>query len=116
MAEVQVEVVSALKNKTNGFCTNGHVNGAVVNGLVNGVSNGAVNGVNNGTTNGSCVREQMKQYWKQFQASEESMMLCSAANDILASEDRQQILAVCPNLVGKDVLELGAGIGYVNSQ
>jgi hypothetical protein len=60
--------------------------------------------------NGS-VRGEMKKYWTQFHATAESMMLCSAANDSLAAEDMAQVLKVCPNLKGKKVLELGAGIG-----
>lgn len=60
------------------------------------------------------VRDKMKQYWLQYEPSPESMMLCSAANDILAGEDRQQILQVSPNLENKRVLELGSGIGFVN--
>ena len=62
---------------------------------------------------GATVRGEMKKYWSQFQATAESMMLCSAANESLAEEDRAQILQVCPDLKGKAVLELGAGIGYL---
>lgn len=66
---------------------------------------------NGAMTSSTSVRSVMKEYWTQFQASEESMMLCSAANDSLAEEDRAQILRVCPSVAGKRVLELGAGIG-----
>jgi hypothetical protein len=57
------------------------------------------------------VRGKMKTFWEQYEPSAKSMMLCSAANDALASEDRSQILKTCPDLKGKCVLELGAGIG-----
>ncbi len=57
------------------------------------------------------VRSTMKQFWEQYEPSPKSMMLCSAANDELAAEDRTQVLKTCPNLKGKRVLELGAGIG-----
>lgn len=53
----------------------------------------------------------MKQYWLQYAPCPESMMLCSAANDILAGEDRAQVLQISPSLQGKRVLELGSGIG-----
>jgi len=59
------------------------------------------------------VRGQMKQFWSQYDPTPTSMMLCSAANDTLAEEDRAQVLQICPNLCGQRVLELGAGIGYV---
>lgn len=57
------------------------------------------------------VRGKMKQYWLQYAPCPESMMLCSAANDILAGEDRAQVLQISPSLQGKRVLELGSGIG-----
>lgn len=59
------------------------------------------------------VRGKMKKFWEQYEPSPKSMMLCSAANDVLAAEDRLQVLKTCPDLKGKRVLELGAGIGFV---
>jgi len=47
----------------------------------------------------------------QYEPSPESMMLCSAANDVLAAEDRAQVLKISPCLHNKRVLELGSGIG-----
>lgn len=57
------------------------------------------------------VRGKMKQYWSQYDASPESMMLCSAASDKLAEDDRAQVLQISPTLFNKRVLELGCGIG-----
>ncbi|ODM86524.1 Phosphomethylethanolamine N-methyltransferase [Orchesella cincta] len=44
------------------------------------------------------------------------MMLCSAANDILAAEDRAQVLKISPCLKNKRVLELGSGIGRFTTE
>uniref|UniRef100_A0A8D2Q6B4 phosphoethanolamine N-methyltransferase n=1 Tax=Varanus komodoensis TaxID=61221 RepID=A0A8D2Q6B4_VARKO len=54
----------------------------------------------------------MRQYWEEHsrQPSLEEMMLDSGAQQ-LTEEDTPEILALLPCLEGKDVLELGAGIG-----
>lgn len=62
------------------------------------------------------VRGKMKQFWEQYDPTPKSMMLCSAANDVLAAEDRLQVLKTCPDLKGKRVLELGAGIGRFTTE
>lgn len=58
------------------------------------------------------VRAKMEDFWKEHSqnASEEEMMLDTNA-DILGKEEIPEILSMLPNVKGKDVLELGAGIG-----
>lgn len=60
------------------------------------------------------VRAKMEDFWKEHSqnASEEEMMLDTNA-DILGKEEIPEILSMLPNVKGKDVLELGAGIGLV---
>jgi hypothetical protein len=82
--------------------TNGHAAGIKM----------TISDLNSSATGVNDVRGKMKQFWEQYEPTPKSMMLCSAANDVLAAEDRQQILKTCPKLKGKRVLELGAGIGY----
>ncbi|XP_064407981.1 phosphoethanolamine methyltransferase [Latimeria chalumnae] len=59
----------------------------------------------------------MKQFWEEHskEASVEEMMLDSNAQAI-AEEDRSEIIAMLPCVEGKDVLELGAGIGRFSGQ
>ncbi|CAG7827813.1 unnamed protein product [Allacma fusca] len=58
----------------------------------------------------------MRKFWEQYDPTPKSMMLCSAANDVLEVEDRVQVLKTCPPLNGKSVLELGAGIGRFTTE
>uniref|UniRef100_H2ZS59 phosphoethanolamine N-methyltransferase n=1 Tax=Latimeria chalumnae TaxID=7897 RepID=H2ZS59_LATCH len=63
------------------------------------------------------ARKAMKQFWEEHskEASVEEMMLDSNAQAI-AEEDRSEIIAMLPCVEGKDVLELGAGIGRFSGQ
>ena len=58
------------------------------------------------------VREDMKLYWKKHskEASEQKMMLNEKAEE-LGQMEIPEILNMLPDLTGKRVLELGAGIG-----
>ena len=60
------------------------------------------------------VRAKMEDFWKKHSqnASEEEMMLDTNA-DVLGKEEIPEILSMLPSIKGKDVLELGAGIGLV---
>uniref|UniRef100_V9KTI7 phosphoethanolamine N-methyltransferase n=1 Tax=Callorhinchus milii TaxID=7868 RepID=V9KTI7_CALMI len=59
----------------------------------------------------------MLDYWKQHsqEATVEEMMLDSCAK-IIAREERPEILSMLPDVDGRDVLELGAGIGRFTGQ
>jgi len=54
----------------------------------------------------------MHSYWKRHskEASVKEMMLDSNAEE-LGKEEIPEILSMCPDTTGMDVLELGAGIG-----
>ena len=58
------------------------------------------------------VRDEMKHYWDEHStsASQEEMMLDSQAS-ILSQHDIPEMLSFIPELKGKRVLALGAGIG-----
>ena len=58
------------------------------------------------------VREDMKLYWKKHskEASEQKTMLNEKAEE-LGQMEIPEILNMLPDLTGKRVLELGAGIG-----
>ncbi|XP_072840040.2 uncharacterized protein LOC110091757 [Pogona vitticeps] len=60
----------------------------------------------------SSARRQMRQFWKEHSrgSSLQEMMLDSGAQQ-LSEEDTPEVLALLPPLEGRDVLELGAGIG-----
>lgn len=60
------------------------------------------------------VRRRMSDFWVEHstQADLTEMMLDSKADEI-SEVERDEILAAVPDFKGKDVLELGAGIGYV---
>ncbi|XP_077977019.1 uncharacterized protein LOC144432630 [Glandiceps talaboti] len=58
------------------------------------------------------VREEMTDFWRNM--SKKGLMkevFLDSKADILAVEDRQEILSMLPDLGGKRILELGAGIG-----
>ncbi|XP_064092780.1 uncharacterized protein LOC135205706 [Macrobrachium nipponense] len=57
-----------------------------------------------------CFRDKMKNFWKMYNPSVESMMLSHDAKNLGESE-KNEILSYLPNYKGKRVLELGAGIG-----
>lgn len=56
----------------------------------------------------------MESFWKEHskKATEEEMMLDSHAEE-LGKEEIPEVLALLPSVDQLDVLELGAGIGYV---
>lgn len=56
------------------------------------------------------TRVLMQKYWQNFAPSIESMMLDNRAA-IIHSDDQAEIFSLLPSLKGKNVLELGAGIG-----
>lgn len=58
------------------------------------------------------VRNSMKQFWTEHsvEASEEDMMLDSQASEF-SKYEREEILGMLGDYSGKDILELGAGIG-----
>lgn len=56
------------------------------------------------------VRDVMLEYWQNFEPSMESMMLDPRAK-LLNQEENSEILSHLPDITGKTVLELGAGIG-----
>ncbi|XP_064463569.1 uncharacterized protein LOC135374559 isoform X2 [Ornithodoros turicata] len=56
------------------------------------------------------TRETMHRYWEYFNPSMESMMLDPRAH-ILNEDENSEILSFLPDITGKSVLELGAGIG-----
>ena len=58
------------------------------------------------------VRQAMTEFWKEHSkdASMEEMMLDKSAEE-LSKEELPEILSYLPDFAGKDVLELGAGIG-----
>ncbi|XP_035213418.1 phosphoethanolamine N-methyltransferase-like isoform X2 [Stegodyphus dumicola] len=62
----------------------------------------------------SCIsfatRMRMQEYWQKFDPSIESMMLDKTAT-IIHTDEQEEIFSLLPNLEGKHVLELGAGIG-----
>ncbi len=58
------------------------------------------------------VRKKMEDYWKQYKANLESMMLSQDARK-LDDLEKLEILSYLPDIQGKSVLELGAGIGSV---
>ena len=53
----------------------------------------------------------MLQYWEQYEPSLESMMLSADAEELDRLE-KEEILSYLPPIQGRDVLELGSGIGY----
>lgn len=58
----------------------------------------------------------MKAYWEQYEPSIESMMLSQDAQ-LLDRLEKEEILSYLPPVDGRNVLELGSGIGYdVTSQ
>ncbi|KAL3204492.1 hypothetical protein MRX96_011501 [Rhipicephalus microplus] len=59
---------------------------------------------------GGDIRNTMLRYWEHFDPSLESMMLDARAQ-LLNVEESAEILSHLPDISGKDVLELGAGIG-----
>ncbi|XP_075552919.1 uncharacterized protein LOC142585793 [Dermacentor variabilis] len=59
---------------------------------------------------GGDVRDTMLRYWEHFDPSLESMMLDARAQ-LLNVEESAEILSHLPDISGKDVLELGSGIG-----
>jgi len=62
------------------------------------------------------TREDMHSYWRQHskEASVKEMMLDSNAEE-LGKEEIPEIMSMTPDTSGLDVLELGAGIGWVLS-
>ena len=56
----------------------------------------------------------MQQFWKahSVELSAKEMMLDDDA-DALGLEEIPELLSLLPDLAGKDVIELGAGIGFV---
>ena len=56
------------------------------------------------------VRNKMKTYWQVYRPSLESMMLNDDAV-YLHENDQNEIFSYLPSYEGKQVLELGAGIG-----
>lgn len=56
------------------------------------------------------IRQQMQQYWQQYEPSLESMMLSEDAKK-LDEMERDEILSYVPDVKDKTVLELGSGIG-----
>ena len=61
----------------------------------------------------SATRNVMTDYWKEHskEPTVKEMMLDSHAEDI-GKLEQPEILSMLPDLEGKDVVELGAGIGY----
>ena len=61
------------------------------------------------------VRQAMADFWKEHSkdASMEEMMLDQSAEE-LSKEELPEILSYLPDFTGKDVVELGAGIGSVS--
>ena len=61
---------------------------------------------------GVMVRDEMKLYWKEHskEATEQGMMLDEKAEE-LGQMEIPEILNMLPELTGKRVLDLGAGIG-----
>ncbi|XP_037519867.1 uncharacterized protein LOC119396650 [Rhipicephalus sanguineus] len=64
---------------------------------------------------GGDIRNTMLRYWEHFDPSLESMMLDARAQ-LLNVEESAEILSHLPDISGKDVLELGAGIGRFTSK
>lgn len=58
------------------------------------------------------LRQKMKSYWQVYSPSLESMMLSNDAK-YLAENEQNEVMSYLPPYQGKRVLELGAGIGYV---
>ena len=60
------------------------------------------------------TRGRMQHFWKahSVELSTKEMMLDEDA-DALGLEEIPEMLSLLPDLAGKDVIELGAGIGYV---
>ena len=58
----------------------------------------------------------MLNFWKthSVELSAKEMMLDDGA-DALSLEEIPELLPLLPDLTGKDVIELGAGIGYVTT-
>ena len=58
----------------------------------------------------------MTKYWEEHSqdATLEEMMLDSSAQE-LCKDEETEIVSYLPYLKNKNVVELGAGIGYVNS-
>ena len=58
------------------------------------------------------TREQMMEFWNKHSTAQsvEEMMLDSKAG-VLTQHEQPEILGMLPSVKGKDVLELGAGIG-----
>ncbi|XP_071531397.1 uncharacterized protein [Panulirus ornatus] len=65
--------------------------------------------------NDDALRHKMKNYWEVYSPTLESMML-SHDTAYLAENEQNEILSYLPNYSGKDVLELGAGIGRFTSK
>lgn len=60
------------------------------------------------------VRSEMREYWKEHskESSAKEMMLDSKG-ELLVNAEIDEIMSYLPSLSGKDVIELGAGIGLV---
>ena len=58
------------------------------------------------------TREQMTEFWNKHSIAQsvEEMMLDSKA-EVLTQHEQPEVLGMLPSVKGKDVLELGAGIG-----
>lgn len=67
-----------------------------------------------GAHRGVAERQDMTEFWKVHsrQATVEEMMLDSNAQE-LTEHELPEILSLLPSVAGKDVLELGSGIGSV---
>ncbi|KAK6041725.1 hypothetical protein COOONC_20770 [Cooperia oncophora] len=61
-------------------------------------------------------RDSFKTFWDKYsdKPDSNSMMLNHTAHDLEAS-DRADILSSLPHLTNKDVVDIGAGIGFVES-
>lgn len=54
----------------------------------------------------------MVSYWEQYEPSIESMMLSQDAQK-LDQLEKEEILSYLPPITGRNILELGSGIGFV---
>ena len=56
----------------------------------------------------------MREFWVEHsRANDLTEMMLDSEAETISPQEASEVLSILPNIAGKDILELGAGIGFV---